>query len=148
MPQSLARNAVHLVFSTKNRLPLIEPGVDSRLHAYLAGTLNNLKCPALAVGGIADHVHILFILARTISLSDAVEEVKKSSSKWMKQNGSPKFYWQSGYGAFSVSSSKEGQVCEYIASQPVKHKKRTFQDELRAFLKSHRMEWDERYVWD
>jgi len=77
MPQSLARNAIHLIFSTKNRVPLIAPGLDTRLFAYMAGTLNELKCPALAVGGVADHVHLLFVLARTVSLSSAVEEVKE-----------------------------------------------------------------------
>jgi putative transposase len=148
MPQSLARNTIHLIFSTQNRQPLIAPGLDKRLFAYLAGTLNELKCPTFAVGGVADHVHILFSLARTISLSDAVEEVKKSSSKWMKQNGVPKFYWQGGYGAFSVSASKEKTVSDYIANQSVKHRKLTFQDELRAFLTKHRMEWDERFLWD
>jgi REP element-mobilizing transposase RayT len=148
MPQSLARNTLHLIFSTKNRQPLIAPGLDTRLFAYLAGTLNELKCPAFAVGGVADHIHILFSLARTISLSNAVEEVKKSSSKWMKQNGALKFYWQGGYGAFSVSASKEKAVSEYIANQPMKHRELTFQDELRAFLTKHRMKWDERYVWD
>lgn len=148
MPQSLARNSIHLVFSTKNREPLIEPALNPKLFAYLAGTLNDIKCPALTVGGVADHVHILFVLARTVSLSEAVETVKKSSSKWMKQNGVPKFFWQSGYGAFSVSASKEAEVTGYIEKQAEKHRRRTYQDEVRELLRRHRMEWDERYVWD
>lgn len=148
MSQSLARNTIHLVFSTKNREPTIAPGLDAKLFAYLAGTLNELQCPALSVGGVADHVHIMFVLSRTISLSGTVEEIKKSSSKWMKKNGVPRFYWQSGYGAFSVSASSEKDVSAYIANQAERHRKLSFQDELREFLKKHRVEWDERYVWD
>src|SRR5437868_2357860 len=84
MPQSLARNVIHLVFSTKNREPFIVPDLRDRLFAYLAGTLNELGCPAIKVGGVADHVHLLFVLSKTLALSKAVEEVKKSSSKWAK----------------------------------------------------------------
>ncbi len=148
MAQSLARNVVHLIFSTKHREPLLLPSLREKLFAYLTGTLNNLNCPAIAVGGVIDHVHLLFCVARTMSLSKAVEEIKKSSSKWMKEEGSPAFFWQNGYGAFSVSPSNEGQVEAYIARQEEHHKTRTFQDEFRDFLKRHKVEWDEKYVWD
>jgi REP element-mobilizing transposase RayT len=148
MPQSLARNAIHLIFSTKKREPLIIPDLRTRLFAYLAGTLNELDCPAIEVGGVADHVHILFLLSKTLSLSKAVEEVKKSSSKWAKENGEPRFYWQNGYGAFSVSLSNESKVVQYIAGQEEHHRVRTFEEEFRDFLRRHRMKWDERYVWD
>jgi REP element-mobilizing transposase RayT len=148
MPQSLARNALHLVFSTKHREPMIDRGIEPKLHAYLAGAMKELKCPALKIGGVADHVHILFLLARTVSLSDAVEEVKKSSSKWMKLQGVSNFYWQGGYGAFSVSASNETMVEAYIVNQPKHHRKMTFQDEFRTLFKKHGVEWDERYVWD
>ncbi|HEV3384434.1 MAG TPA: IS200/IS605 family transposase [Gemmata sp.] len=148
MPQSLARNVVHLVYSTKNREPFIVASLRDRLFAYLAGTLNELGCPAISVGGVADHVHLLFVLSKTVALSKAVEEVKKSSSKWMKENGEPRFYWQNGYGAFSVSASNEEKVTAYIANQEVHHRTKSFQDEFREFLKKHRIEWDEQYVWD
>lgn len=148
MPQSLVRNVVHLVFSTKNREPFINPDLRPRLFAYLAGTLHELGCLCIKVGGTADHVHILFGLAKTLSLSKVVEEIKKSSSKWAKENGEPRFYWQSGYGAFSVSASNEEQVTKYIANQEEHHRERSFQDEFREFLRRHGIEWDERYVWD
>jgi REP element-mobilizing transposase RayT len=148
MPQSLARNVIHLVFSTKNREPFITPAIRARLHAYLAGTANELGCHAIKVGGVADHVHILFALAKTLSLSKAVEEIKKSSSKWMKENGVPRFYWQNGYGAFSVSADDEEAVAWYVANQEDHHRETSFQDEFRGLLRTHRIEWDERYVWD
>jgi putative transposase len=88
MPQSLARNVIHLVFSTKNREPFIVPAIRDRLHAYLAGTVNQLGCHAIKVGGVADHVHVLFVLSKTLALSKAIEEIKKGSSKWAKENAS------------------------------------------------------------
>jgi REP element-mobilizing transposase RayT len=146
--QSLARNAIHLVFSTKNREPLIRPEVRDKLFAYLAGILNGLGCPAIKVGGVADHVHLLFVLSKTLPLCDAVREVKQESSKWAKEAIHSQFYWQTGYGAFSVSRSNEEQVAAYIADQEEHHRTRTFQDEFRAFLQKHGIEWDEKYVWD
>jgi putative transposase len=148
MPQSLARNLIHLVFSTKNRAPLISPTIRQRLFGYLAATLNELNCSSIVVGGVADHVHLFFVLARTITLSKVVEEVKKSSSKWMKEEGEPRFYWQSGYGAFSVSTSNEQAVVDYITLQEEHHQKMSFQEEYRGFLQKHKIEWDERFVWD
>ena len=105
MPQSLARVLVHLVFSTKNREPMIVAGIRKRTFDYLGGTLKGIGCPPIIVGGMPDHVHMLFVLARTLSVSKAVEEVKKESSKWAKKHIDPRFYWQNGYGAFSVSPS-------------------------------------------
>ncbi|HVK15499.1 MAG TPA: IS200/IS605 family transposase [Fimbriiglobus sp.] len=148
MPQSLARVLVHLVFSTKNREPFIAADRRDRTFAYLAGTLNDIDCPVVIVGGMSDHVHLLFVLARTLSLSKAVEEVKKESSKWAKANVHPGFYWQNGYGAFSVSPSNAEQVTAYIANQEDHHRASTFQDEFRELLRRHGVEWDERYVWD
>ncbi|MFO0823336.1 MAG: IS200/IS605 family transposase [Gemmataceae bacterium] len=148
MSQSLARNMIHLVFSTKNREPFIKPEVRDDVFAYLAGTLNALSCPAIKVGGVADHVHLLFVLAKTLALCDAVQKVKESSSKWAKEKVHPEFYWQTGYGAFSVSRSMEEQVTNYIANQEEHHKDRNFQDELRGLFRKHDVEWDERYIWD
>ncbi len=148
MPQSLARVLVHLVFSTKNREATIDREVRSALHAYLTGILQNLQCPSLQTGGTADHIHTLFSQARTRSLAEIVEEVKKSSSKWMKQQGVPGFSWQAGYGAFSVSGSQTGQVIQYIARQEEHHRKLTFQEEFRIFLDRYGVTYDERYLWD
>jgi REP element-mobilizing transposase RayT len=148
MPQSLARILVHLVFSTKNREPFLAADKRPRALAYLGGTLNAIDCPVLTVGGVADHVHLLFVLGRAVSLSKAVEEVKKESSKWAKDAVHPGFYWQNGYGAFSVSPSNVERVKAYIGNQEQHHRTMTFQDELRRLLRRHNIDWDERYVWD
>jgi putative transposase len=148
MPQSLARNVIHLVFSTKNREPYIVPPLRDKLFGCLAGILKEWDCRVMSIGGMPDHVHLLFSLSKTLALSKAVEEVKKSSSKWVKENGEPHFYWQSGYGAFSVSASNEEQVIAYIINQEEHHRVRTFQDEFQMFLQKHGIEWDERYIWD
>ena len=148
MPQSLSRIIVHVVFSTKNRAPLIAPEHRSRLFEYLGGTLNNIGCPVIRVGGDVDHVHLLFVLGKTMSVSKVVEEVKKESSKWCKGVVHAAFYWQAGYGAFSVSPSNVEVVIAYIDRQEEHHRKWTFQDEFRELLRRHGIEWDERYVWD
>ncbi len=150
MPQSLARLHIHLVFSTKNREPIIHETVRDALHRYMATVLQNLGCPADLVNSVQDHVLILFELARTVSLSEAVEDVKKSSSRWIKSQGPQfaRFSWQAGYGAFSVSESNVSAVREYIARQQEHHQRRTFEDEYRDFLHRHRVAFDERYVWD
>lgn len=118
------------------------------LHAYLIGTLVHLHCPSLQTGGTADHIHSLFSLARTRTIAEVVEEVKTSSSRWMKREGVPQFAWQAGYGAFSVSESRADAVIRYIMRQGEHHRRATFQDELRQFLARHGVAYDERYVWD
>jgi REP element-mobilizing transposase RayT len=150
MPQSLARLHVHLVFSTKNREPIITDSVRVSLHAYMATVLQNLNCHPVLINSVEDHIHLLFELARTLSVSQAVEDVKKSSSKWIKEQGAEFriFAWQSGYGVFAVSESNVETVREYIANQREHHRKKTFQDEYRQFLERHRIAFDERYVWD
>ena len=149
MPQSLSKVLVHLIFSTKHREPLIGPDIRPRLHAYIVGILDNLKSPSLQTGGVADHVHILCLLGRTISQAELVEEVKKGSSKWMKaEGGGPGFSWQAGYGAFSIGESQADTVIYYIQKQDEHHRKVTFQDEFRKFLEKYKVAYDERYVWD
>jgi len=150
MPQSLARLHIHLVFSTKNRERIITDDVRSALHAYMATVLQNLACAPVLINSVEDHAHLLFDLARTISISQAVEDVKKSSSKWIKTQG-PEFAgfaWQAGYGAFAVSESNVETVRAYIANQREHHRTKTFQEEYRAFLERHNVAFDERYVWD
>jgi putative transposase len=149
VPQSLANILTHLIFSTKNREPLLT-GKDlrPRTHAYLAGVLKDLQCPALIIGGVADHVHILCQLAKTLSVSSVMEHLKASSSKWLKTQGIRTFSWQRGYGAFSVSQSNVASVISYIEQQEEHHRTITFEEEFRLFLKRYRVAFDERYVWD
>jgi putative transposase len=151
MPQSLARIVVHVVFSTKHRVPFLKsPELRARLHAYMAGVLQSIGCEPILLNGVEDHVHILCNLSRTITIAGLVEEVKKGSSKWMKEQvaSCSDFYWQGGYGAFSVSQSNVDQVQDYVAAQEEHHRKATFQDEFRALCRKHGVELDERYVWD
>ena len=150
MPQSLSRILIHLVFSTKNRVRTLTPAIQSELHPYLAGTLDNIDCPSLQVGGIADHVHLFFGLSRTRTIADLVEVVKTSSSKWIKTKSVEfaEFHWQSGYGAFSVSQSDADGVVAYIRNQAHHHQKMTFQDEYRRLLERYQIAFDEKYVWD
>ena len=121
--------------------------IRPRLHAYLAGILDKLKSPSLQTGGVADHVHILFALGRTMSQADVVEEVKKSSSKWMKAEGCvPAFSWQAGYGAFSIGESQADMVIHYIQNQEEHHRTVKFQEEFRKFLERYKIPYDECYV--
>ena len=150
MSQSLSKLYVHLVFSTKHREPLLLSPVRDQMHAYLATVLKNQDSPAVKVGGTSDHVHILFRLSKNSSLAKIVEEIKTSSSKWVKTQGSAlsKFHWQNGYGAFSVGAAEADAVTEYIAEQEAHHRAETFQDEFRKLLQTHGIEFDERYLWD
>jgi REP element-mobilizing transposase RayT len=150
MPQSLASVLVHLIYSTKNREPFITSVVETELYAYQATVFNEMGCPALIINGTADHVHALFRLSRTVTISDLVEEVKKRSSKWIKSKGATfaAFQWQGGYGAFSIGGSGVEELRRYIADQKEHHRHRTFQEEFRAFLAKYQVEYDERYVWD
>jgi len=150
MPQSLARLHVHLIFSTKNRQQLLHDQIRESLHAYMAIVLQKLECPPTLINSVEDHVHILFELTRTVSVSQAVEDVKKSSSKWIKTQGIEftGFAWQAGYAAFAVSESNGQAVRDYIANQREHHRQKSFQEEYRAFLERHHVTYDERYVWD
>jgi putative transposase len=150
MPQSLACLHIHLIFSTKGREPFITDKVRGALHSYMATVLQNVNCTPLLINSVEDHVHVLFDLARTVSVSQAVEDVKKASSKWIKTQGPEfaSFGWQSGYGAFCVSESNVKAVRKYIAEQQEHHRTKSFQEEYRQFLRRHRVAFDERYVWD
>lgn len=150
MPQSLSYLLTHIVFSTKDRAPVLDGTVRPPLHAYLATVARNVDCECFRVGGVADHVHLAVRLSRTITMAQLIEELKTSSSKWLKTQ-SPAlaaFAWQRGYGAFSVGPSDLSALLLYIDNQVEHHKTRTFQDEYRAFLKKYGIEYDERYVWD
>jgi putative transposase len=150
MGQSLVNNYIHIIFSTKHREPFIYPPYEEELHSYLGGICKNMECQPIKIGGHTDHVHILCKLSKKIALMKLLEEVKSHSSKWMKTKDISlnNFYWQDGYGAFSINPDEVDVVIAYIANQHEHHSKKTFQDEYRAFLKKYNVEYDERYVWD
>ncbi|MBA4146863.1 MAG: transposase [Verrucomicrobia bacterium] len=151
MPQSLSAVYIHLVFSTKDRRPFLrDQTLRHEAHSYLAEVSNRLDCPALLVGGVEDHVHILARFGRTITQAEWVKELKRASNEWIKGRGCDyaDFQWQGGYSDFSVSQSNLEQVFKYIANQEEHHRKVSFQDELRVLLTKHETKWDEKYVWD
>lgn len=150
MSQSLVKNYIHIVFSTKYRQPLISEAVSTELYSYLAGICRNLECYPLKVGGYFDHVHILCMLSKKIALMKLLEESKAHSSKWIKtiDRSLSNFYWQDGYGAFSVSPSGVDAVKSYIENQTEHHRKKNFKEELLGLLKEYDIEYDERYLWD
>lgn len=150
MAQSLVKNYIHLVFSTKHRYPFIDETIENELFNYLGGVFKNLECQPIIVGGSADHVHILCLLSRKITLAKLLEEVKSHSSKWIKTKGEnyKNFYWQDGYGAFSVNPKEVAVVIKYISNQREHHIKKTFHREFLQFLEEYKVEYDERYLWD
>src|SRR5260370_21455542 len=149
MAQSLARNLIHLIFSTKNRAPLLQATILSELNADMAGIFTNWESPAIIIGSVADHVHALFGIYKNHARIKVVEDVKRGSSKWIKTKGKEfaHFAWQNGYGAFSVSSSMVNTVSRYIADQKEHHRQVTFQDKFRKFCRRHGVDYDERFVW-
>ena len=150
MPQSLSYLLTHIVFSTKDRTPVLDATVRTALHAYLATVARNVDCECFRVGGVADHVHLAVRLSRTLTMAKLIEELKTSSSKWLKIQSPAlaSFAWQRGYGAFSVGPSDLNALLHYIDTQEEHHRARTFQEEYRAFLTKYGIEYDERYVWD
>jgi putative transposase len=150
MPQSLSNILIHLIWSTKDRQPWLQPGIREKTHAFLAGAVRKCNCEAYRVGGVADHVHLAIRLSRTLSVSHVVKEIKTSSSKWAKiqEVSLLDFAWQQGYGAFSLGMSQKEALLHYIDTQEEHHRTCTFQDEYRAFLTKYGIEYDERYVWD
>jgi putative transposase len=141
---------IHIVFSTKHRELLIDGEWAPRLYSIIGGALRSTKCTLLSAGGIEDHVHLLVSLARDLSVSDAVRNIKTASGKWIHDEfqALAGFHWQDGYAAFSVSQSQLPVAKRYIANQKEHHKRKGFQDELRQLLRLHDVEFDERYLWD
>ena len=138
---------IHALFSTKDRQPLIRPEMKSDLYAYMGGIISQLRGKPVLINGPKDHVHLLFVLPASLSLSDCMEKLKANSSKWVN-GGSVRraFSWQTGYAAFSVSQSKVNEVKGYISSQEKHHRKLTYQEEVMALLKKHGMEFNPRFV--
>jgi putative transposase len=145
LSHSYSQNHVHLVFSTKKRQKLIPKKLQPRLWTYTAAICKNHDMLAFAVGGTEDHIHILFRLPPTLTLSRAVTLVKSNSSKWIKEQGI-QFSWREGYGAFAVSSSNVSAVIKYIDNQEEHHRKMTFEQEFIALLKKQGVEFDPKYV--
>ena len=146
MSHSYAQNHIHLVFSTKNREKLLAKEFLPRLWAYTAAICKNHDLLTFAVGGMEDHMHLLFRLPATMPLTHAVKLVKSNSSKWIREQRR-RFAWQEGYGAFSVSSSNINAVIKYIDTQEAHHRKISFEDEFIALLKKHGIAYDPKYVF-
>ena len=145
MPQSLSAVYIHPVFSTKERRPFLRDSEEREsLHAYLGGISKTLDCAPIIVGGMEDHIHLLARFGRTITQADWVKELKRVSTLWLKEQGPAygEFQWQGGYADFSVSQSNLERVKNYIINQEAHHRKVNFQDELRALLGEHDVEWD------
>ncbi len=150
MPQSFVSLHVHVVFSTKNRIPLIDDDLQPRLFDYIGGILRGCDSALIAAGGMPDHVHLLCSLGKQASMADIVRAVKANSSKWVHETFDRRrhFAWQSGYGAFAVSYSNIEDVRRYLANQFEHHARRSIKDELRSLLERHNIRYDERYLWD
>jgi len=140
----------HVVFSTRNREPWIKPLIEQRIWAFLGGIARENKMKAITIGGVEDHLHLLLAIPPTLTVSKALQLLKGGSSAWIKQTfpGMRRFGWQDGYGAFTVSKSQIPQVTAYIQVQRKHHRKKTFQEEFKAFLKKHDIEYDERICGD
>lgn len=149
MPHSYVSNLMHCIFSTKERMPLIDATLEARLWPYIGGIARENKMRALAIGGTSDHVHTLLSLPATMNVAKAVQLIKGGSSKWVHDtfHEHRKFAWQNGYGAFSVSASQLDRTIAYINRQEEHHRKRTFEEEFIAFLDKHGVEYDRRYVF-
>jgi REP element-mobilizing transposase RayT len=139
----------HIVFSTKNRQPLIGPELRERICGFLGAIARENKATALCIGGTADHIHLLVMVPAAVALSKMVQLLKGGSSKWIHETFPqvPNFAWQDGYGAFTVSKSQIPEVIRYIKGQQEHHRARTFQEEYLDFLEKHQIEYDKRYVW-
>ena len=149
MASTLACVYYHVIFSTKDRYPFIDDALRTRLHGYIGAIISGERGVPVAVGGTADHVHVLFAMRTTPSVAAMVNKIKSNSSKWVHETGpaKTKFAWQSGYGVFSVSVSNVDEVKAYVMSQEAHHRKRTFQEEYLAFLTKHNVDYDEKYLW-
>ena len=148
MARTYTKLIYHIVFSTKERIPLIVPEIRDRLYEYLGGVIRGEKGSLMEIGGMPDHVHILARFGAAIAVSEMLKRIKGSSSHWLSQETGTWFVWQSGYGAFSVSESQVAAVRKYIQQQEEHHKRISFKDELISLLRKHRIEFDEADLLD
>jgi REP element-mobilizing transposase RayT len=149
MAQTLVSLLVHITFSTKDRIKIIEPDVEPDFLRYISGIVRNHKSKCLAINGAEDHIHMLVSLSKNDALSDLLKNIKKDSSSWIKTQGRAykDFHWQEGYAAFSIGQSGMPALRRYIAGQKEHHKRYTFQSELLGLLERYEIEYDERYIW-
>jgi putative transposase len=149
MPQSLVKILVHIVFSTKDRARIIDPSIEPQLYGYISGIIKNNGGRLIIAGGDADHIHLLVSIGR-IDIAELIGDIKRDSSSWIKKQDRrfAKFYWQRGYGAFSIGQSQVPAVSKYIRDQKEHHKTQSYQDEFRALCAKYEVEIDERYCWD
>ena len=149
MSQSLSKLYIHLIFHTKNNESFIDTDIESELYAYLGGLLKDIKCVPIKINGIENHIHILCIMSKNISLAGLTEDIKRNSSRWIKTKGDKykNFAWQGGYGGFSVSQSKADVVKHYIENQKEHHKTLSFKEEYIRFLKEYDIDFNEDYLW-
>ena len=150
MPQSLLKILVHIVFSTKNRADLIAPEIENDLFGYIHGIVENNGSKLMIANGTTNHVHLLISLGKKVCVSELIGDIKRDSSVWIKKQDKihANFYWQKGYGAFSIGQSQAAVVINYIKNQKEHHQKQSFKDEYRILLKKYEVEYDEQYVWD
>ncbi len=150
MAQTLVKNYLHIVFSTKHRRPFIVPSIEKELYFYLTGLCIELGCYPLKIGGYLDHVHILCNLSKKITLATFMEKLKGHSSKWIKTKGEEfrNFYWQGGYGAFSISDSDLPRLIRYLDNQHEHHQKKAFKEEYVAFLEEYKMNYNPQFLWN
>jgi putative transposase len=150
MPSSWTQNYYHMVFSTKEREPLLDPVWHDRLYAFFGGTARDLRAQLLAGNGMPDHVHLLLRFPADLAPAVLAREVKSRSSKWIHETfkGKRSFAWQRGYGGFTVSTSNVPQVEKYILDQAIKHRRMTFREEFIALLDKNKVEYDPRYVFE
>jgi len=151
MPQSLSKMYIHIIFSTKNRVPFLQDeSLRKDLYGFMVGISKKLDSQIVVIGGFSDHIHLICCLSRNYAISEIVRELKRVSTKWIRGRSFQlkSFHWQNGYGAFSISPSHLDAVREYITNQSEHHKKVSFQDEYRKFLKKYGVEYDDSYVWD
>jgi REP element-mobilizing transposase RayT len=149
MTQALVDVALHIVFSTKNRQPLISQEIEEELFKYICGTAKNLKCPVIKINGVEDHIHLLLQFGKKMAICDLISEIKSSSSRWIKTKGDQyrHFSWQSGYGTFAVARPRIDTVIRYIAKQKEHHKVQGFKEEFIEMLIRAEIEYDEEYLW-
>ena len=150
MAQTLFSCYLHIVFSTKKRVPMIHPEIENDLFAYIGGIVRNLDAKLLKAGGTSNHEHLLISMGKNHLVPDLIGAVKRESSKWIKTQSVKfsKFAWQDGYSAFSVGHTQIPVVERYIANQKEHHNKHLFEDEMRGFYRKYKMDFDEKYVWD
>ncbi|OVE81841.1 transposase [bacterium K02(2017)] len=149
MTNTYTNHIYHIVFSTKNRLPLITPDLKEKLYNYIGGIIQEEKGVLISIGGMPDHIHICVKLKACVSISEMLRKIKSNSSKWVNEllKNNPKFAWQNGFGSFTVSESQLIPLMNYIKNQEEHHRNKSFKDEFIGFVKKQNIKYDEKYFW-